>query len=118
MNGRIEVKRKLTTYGIGLLFAMVLGACAAAPTNSHSPDQKAQMLSAHDAAELIFLYHQVAQAMWNESRRLEMQAAVQQMRGEDTTALLEQAEVFARVAVAAEAAAANYRGQVRNNQLH
>src|SRR5262245_34791345 len=102
----------MTTNGFALLFAMFIAACTAEPTTSHSTDRNVEMLSAHDAAELTFLYHQVAQAMWNESRRLETQAAVEQMRGEEPTVLLEQAEAFARAAVAAEAAAEKYRRQV------
>ena len=111
----MQVKTTMTTFGIALLFTMVIGACAAAPATSHSPDRNVQTLSARDAAELTFLYHQVAQAMWNEARRLETQAALPEMRGEETSALLEQAETFATMAVAAEAAAADYRRHVRNN---
>src|SRR5215813_6801284 len=99
------MKRIMTASGMALLVATVIVGCAAAPTNSQTTDRSVQMLSEHDAAELTFLYHQVAQAMWNEARRLETQATLHEMRSEETTALLEQAEKFATIAVAAEAAA-------------
>ena len=108
------MKRIMTASGIALLVATVIVGCAAAPTNSQTTDRSVQMLSEHDAAELTFLYHQ-AQAMWNEARRLETQAALPEMRGEETSALLEQAGKFATMAVAAETAAEKYRRQARNN---
>jgi len=109
------MKRIMTASGMALLVATVIVGCAAAPTNSQTTDRSVQMLSEHDAAELTFLYHQVAQAMWNEARRLETQAALPEMRGEETSALLEQAGKFATMAVAAETAAEKYRRQARNN---
>src|SRR5262249_15096809 len=99
------MKRIMTASGMALLVATVIVGCAAAPTNSQTTDRSVQMLSEHDAAELRFLYYEVAQSMWNEARRLKTQASVQQMRGEETTALLEQAESLATLAAVAETAA-------------
>ena len=113
------MKRTLMTYGFSLITATVIVACAATPTTTNRGDGSVKLLSARDAAEQAFLYHQQAQALWTEARGLQAQGVLRQMRGEGGASELQQrAKELARVAEAAEATAEEYRQQVLHIQMY
>ena len=110
------------TYGLIIIVAATLPGCAA---DGHPQkvlsEEAVQLVTASEAVDRAFEYHQQAAVLRDQARRLGLEAGLLMHRAaekEEATRTIEKARAMWMAADMAEATAQEYRRQVPHNQVN